>query len=174
VWWQDRTGGSNFFETQRGYIQAGTMSVPGQVVGDNSGNFFVYIDGTRDANGYFVVKLLKYGLATIPSNARVLAVVYQVNGDIIQVTGQGRMGTTLNPPLHTGWDHICDYARLNSPKYKGSRFFVFFDNILGADPITDPEFSEKVTMVKNILKAIKPAKTTVFFATHPDVYYSEV
>ena len=171
-------GGNIFFGGQRGYIKAGTATVVDS--GENGAWFIqiVYIDGERDATGAFKIKTLSAAKdtlggtpAALPWNCKVLAAIEVDNDNIVWIHGQGRLGYPGNVynilgqgPFHVGpHSFITSFARLYRKETKQSRFFMYFDDIFGSGYGVDPEYLEKVDMIKTLLSEVKPAKMTIAF-----------
>lgn len=177
------TGGNLYFNGQRGYIPGGTGSLV--MTGAASYNHVFYIDGDRDSDGYFVIKSIvspwnNLGfVSALPVGVKVLAMFKTTNDDIVQINGMNFIGSystipTYNGPFHVGPSFITNCARIMSERHRGSRFMVYFNSVFGSGYLTDPEYGQKVDMIIKILKAVKPAKTTIGFGSSPGYTLIEI
>lgn len=186
-------GGNIWFRNQRGYMNSGTYTLP-STSGIGTTYFAVYIDGTRDSNGYFELKTVRGTpsltpdtvdpvFTGLPINSKVLGVflVNMATQDIIQIAGMGRLGafasSYIGPgtgPFWCGPSFITCSARVQSAKYKACRLLIFWQDIFGSGYLTDTQYSEKITMIKNLLKTVKSQGTIIFFgatgSTGPQIY----
>jgi len=177
------TGGNLYYNGQRGYIPDGSSTL--DFTGTSSFNHVIYIDGERDADGYFIVKRVNYPwnyltwVDTLPQGVKVLAVFKTSNDDIVEINGMNFIGSyltipTYNAPFHVGPSFITSCARIMSERHRGSRFMVYFNSIFGSGYMVDPEYSQKRDMIIKILKAVKPAKTTIGFGSSPSYTLTEI
>jgi len=177
------TGGNMFFGGGRGDIPNGSGSF--SATGGGSFIHTFYIDGERDSDGYFMVKIIQSAwntlgfVPTLPLGVKVLAMFCVTNDDIVGIYGQGFVGsyTTLlsyEGPYHVGPSYITSNARIMSEGYRGSRFMVYFNTIFGTGYLTDPEYLQKRKMISDILKAVKPAKTTIGFGEASNYTLTEI
>jgi len=168
------TGGNLHFNGQRGYIPNGTGTLP-----SGYGIHVIYIDGSRDSNGYFNLKVVSDLFNTLvhipglPDGVKVLAVFKTAGSDIVDIYGQcfirsyaTSSGDPYTGPFHIGPTFIARSARIMSSGFRGSRFLVYMTPF-GLGPFADPEYSQKTTMIANALKAVKPAKTTIAYGYAP-------
>jgi hypothetical protein len=177
-------GGNMWYENQRGYVNNQTATLPSPAGSAGTAYFAVYIDGTRDVNGYFELKTVQATFGTppldyvdpiftgLPINSKVLG-VFLVNiatQDIIHIAGQGRLATPDAPysgigtgPYWCGPCFIAGSARMQSPQYKASRSLMYWQDIIGAGFVADSQYDEKVQMIIKFLKTIKSQGTVIFF-----------
>lgn len=172
------TGGNLFYGGQRGYIPDGTGTIPSGLGG---GFYLIYIDGTRDANGYFELKKLYSAsntlgwIPSLPEGVKVLAMFVILGDDILKIYGQSFVGSyasipaSYSGPFHVGPSFVTSNARTMTAGFRGSRFMVYFASIFGSGFMADPEYAQKRDMIEKILRAVKPAKTMIVFGASPIV-----
>jgi hypothetical protein len=163
------TGGLVNFKNKKRYVQAGSYWIANSF-GILPSSVFVYLDGTYDANGYWIVKFdleylnMPYSLpVNLPNNSKVLVLVLtnQVN-DIIDIGGNGAITSLSGPngigngPYMCGPDFISRRARLNGRGYKYSRFLIYMDDLISDAPAV-------IQSIENLYSDMKPAKMTILF-----------
>lgn len=174
------TGGLLPFNNQKRYIVQGTNVVlpdPGIQRCE-----IIYVDGVVDSDGYWELKIIEQPITTLmdapllPQNVKVLAVLRIDDDDIIHIAGQGRLADSLSTfvgngsgPFLMGPTYVTDTARIRSRGYKYSRMAIYLSDL---NPV-DPDYSIKVTMLKNLLKDVKPAKMTIVLGIPPSTLFAQ-